>query len=77
MNIINNEYCSIKLGPEIPIERVYIPKVIARITICGVLTMEVRENMNWNAPTPEQIKNLKEILNIDVELIGEDNGKKE
>ena len=28
--------------------------------------------MDWNPPTPEQIKNLKEMLNIDVKLIGED-----
>lgn len=33
--------------------------------------------MDWTPPTPEQIKNLKEMLNIDVELIGENDGKKE
>ena len=48
----------------------YVPKVIAKITICGALTMEVRENMDWDPPTPEQIKNLKETFNIDVELCG-------
>lgn len=50
-----------------------IPKVIAKITICGALTLEVREDMGWNPPTPEQIKNLKEMLNIDVKLMGETN----
>ena len=49
-----------------------IPKVIAKITLCGAFVMEINEGMNWNPPTPEQIKNLKEILNIDVKLIGED-----
>jgi len=51
-------------------QRFYIPKVIAKITICGALTLEVREGMDWNPPTPEQIKNLKENFNIDVELVG-------
>lgn len=51
-------------------QRFYIPKVIAKISICGALTMEVRENMEWDPPTPEQIKNLKETFNIDVELCG-------
>lgn len=48
-----------------------VPKVIAKVNICGALKFEVTEDMNWNPPTPEQIKNLKEMLNIDVELIGE------
>ena len=50
-----------------------VPKVIAKITICGALTIEVQEGTNWNPPTPEQIKNLKETFNIDVELIGDNN----
>ena len=48
-------------------------KVVAKITWCGVFEMTVYDYMNWNPPTPEQIKNLKEMLNIDVELMGEDN----
>lgn len=52
-------------------------KVVAKITFCGVFEMAVYDYMDWNAPTPEQIKNLKEMLNIDVELIGETDGKKE
>lgn len=54
-----------------------IPKVVAKITFCGAFDMEVYDYMNWNPPTSEQIKNLKEMLNIDVELIGETDGKKE
>lgn len=48
-------------------------KVIAKITLCGVFEMTVYGYMNWNPPTTEQIKNLKETFNIDVELIGEKN----
>lgn len=47
-------------------------KVVAKIIFCGVFEIPVYDYMDWNPPTPEQIKNLKEILNIDVELIGED-----
>lgn len=47
-------------------------KVVAKITFCGVFEMTVYDYMDWNPPTPEQIKNLKEMLNIDVKLIGED-----
>ena len=52
-----------------------VPKVIAEITLCGALTIEISEGMDWNPPTPEQIKNLKEMLNIDVKLIGEDDNE--
>ena len=45
-----------------------IPKVIAKITLCGALTTEITEDMDWNPPTQEQIKNLKEMLNIDVKF---------
>lgn len=51
-----------------------VPKMIARITFCGAFEMNVYDYMDWNAPTPEQIKNLKEMLNIDVELM--EGGKK-
>lgn len=48
-------------------------RVIAKITLCGVFEMAVYDCMDWNPPTPEQIKNLKEMLNIDVKLMGETN----
>lgn len=54
------------------VNSICIPKTIARVTICGALIVAITEDMNWNPPTPEQIKNLKEMLNIDVKLIGED-----
>lgn len=53
------------------VNSIRIPKVIAKITLCGALTIGITEDMNWNPPTLEQIKNLKETFNIDVELIGE------
>lgn len=69
---MNSGYYISTLQPDVPVELVRIPKVIAKITLCGAFVMEINEGMNWNPPTPEQIKNLKEILNIDVKLIGED-----
>lgn len=68
---MNKEYDISTLHSGAPIERLHIPKVIARITLCGAFVMEINEGMNWNPPTTEQIKNLKEMLNIDVRLIGE------
>lgn len=52
-------------------------KPIARITLCGSINFTIYDNMNFIKPTPEQIKNLKEMLCIDVELPeeGADNGK--
>ena len=57
------------------VNSICIPKTIARVTICGALIVAITEDMDWNPPTPEQIKNLKEMLNIDVRLIEEDNGE--
>lgn len=45
------------------------PKPVARITICGAIGYTVTDQHNFIEPTPEQIKNLKTLLNIDVELI--------
>lgn len=53
-------------------QKFIVSKVVAKITLCGVFEMTVYDYMDWNPPTPEQIKNLKEMLNIDVKLIGED-----
>lgn len=74
---ISNGYYISTVNPDVPIEQPmasthFVPKVIARITLCGAFVMEINEGMDWNPPTPEQIKNLKEMLNIDVKLIGED-----
>ena len=44
------------------------PKTIARITLCGALHFDILDNMNFTKPTEEQIKNLRDMLCIDVEL---------
>ncbi len=54
-------------------QKIIIPKVIAKITLCGAFRIDIYDYMDWNPPTPEQIKNLKKMLNIDIELIGEKN----
>lgn len=44
------------------------PKLIANITICGALTFNITDNMSFVKPTKDQIKNLHDLLCIDVEL---------
>ena len=48
------------------------PKVVATITICGCLRYSVTEDANFKKPTPEQIKNLHDLLNIDVVILDEE-----
>ena len=46
------------------------PKTIANVKICGSIIINITdETSGWIEPTPEQIKNLKEMLCIDVELL--------
>lgn len=55
------------------------PKLIARITICGALHIHIYEkcgNTDFIIPTPEQRKNLKEMLCIDVEVFDEKKERK-
>lgn len=47
---------------------IMVPKTIARITLCGALHIDILDNMNFTKPTEEQIKNLRDMLCIDVEL---------
>lgn len=49
-----------------------VPKPVARIILCGAMTFTIMDNMSFNRPTEEQIKNLKEVFNIEVELLNED-----
>ena len=44
------------------------PKTIARIKLCGVMVFDVTDMMPWKKPTEEQIKNLHDMLCIDVEI---------
>lgn len=48
------------------------PKPVARITICGAIGYTVTDQHNFIKPNPEQIANLKKLLNIDVELFDEE-----
>lgn len=48
------------------------PKNIAKITVCGCLTIMVNNKTHFVMPTEEQRKNLKEMLCIDVEPLQED-----
>lgn len=54
------------------------PKPIAKITLCGCIHLTLTDEVKGSfiKPTPEQIKNLKEMLCIDVELLeeGDENG---
>lgn len=47
------------------------PKRVARISICGVVCLDIDDTMAFTKPTPEQIKNLKDTFCIDVELFDE------
>lgn len=47
-----------------------IPKPIARVRICGAIVLTITDKTEgFIKPTPEQIKNLKELFCIDVELL--------
>ena len=45
------------------------PKVIAKIKLCGTVTININETMAWKKPTDEQIKNLHDLFCIDVEIL--------
>lgn len=46
------------------------PKTIARIKLCGgAMTFDITEYVSWKKPTEEQIKNLHNMLCIDVEIL--------
>ena len=46
------------------------PKTIARIKLCGgAMTFDITDYMSWKRPTKEQIRNLHDMLCIDVEIL--------
>ena len=45
------------------------PKVIAKIKLCGAVTINIDEDMAWKKPTDAQIKNLHDLFCIDVEIL--------
>jgi hypothetical protein len=42
------------------------PKKVATIKLCGTLTFNIDDTMQWQRPTDEQIKNLRELFCIEV-----------
>lgn len=48
------------------------PKQVARITICGCFHLDIFDNIEFIRPTEEQIKNLHDMLCIDVTLFDEE-----
>lgn len=48
------------------------PKAVAEITICGAVHLRIDDTMEFIKPTPEQIKNLHDMLCIDVKLCEEE-----
>ena len=61
-----------KTSCDIPMPEVvecYKPKTIARIKLCGAMIFTVTERMSWEKPTEEQIKNLHDMLCIDIEIL--------
>lgn len=44
------------------------PKPIAKISICDAISFTILDTMSFTKPTEEQIKNLHDLLCIDVEL---------
>lgn len=51
---------------------VHVPKTVAEITVCGAVKLCVTDIMGFIKPTPEQIKNLHDMLCIDVKLYDEE-----
>ena len=43
-------------------------KTVATISICGCIHFDIKDDMNFIKPTPEQIKNLHDLFCIDVKL---------
>ena len=46
-----------------------VPKCIAKIRLCGAIIFRIDDTMPFVKPTEEQIKNLHDMLCIDVELL--------
>lgn len=62
-----------KTSCDIPMPEVvaiYPPKTIARIKLCGgAMTFTITDGAPWEKPTEDQIKNLHDMLCIDVEIL--------
>ena len=49
-----------------------VPKVIGEIKVCGFLHIAVMDDQDFSRPTKEQIKNLHNMLCIDVVMFDEE-----
>lgn len=60
-----------KTSCDIPMPEIVVslPKTIARIKLCGAMVFNVTDMMPWKKPTEEQIKNLHDMLCIDIEIL--------
>lgn len=73
VNFYDKEDDVVKTSCDIPMPEVVEyrkPKTIARIKLCGgAMSFDVTEYTSWKKPTEEQIKNLHDMLCIDVEIL--------
>lgn len=73
VNFYDKEDDIAKTSCDIPMPKVVEfckPKTIARIKLCGgAMTFTVTDYMSWEKPTEEQIKNLHDMLCIDIEIL--------
>lgn len=54
--------------------KIGIPQPIARITLCGAISLVIEDDIDFVFPTEEQRKNLKEMLCIEVEDLRKNHG---
>ena len=71
VNFYDKEDDVAKTSCDIPMPEVVAssPKTIARIKLCGAMVFNVTDMMPWEKPTEEQIKNLHDMLCIDIEIL--------
>jgi hypothetical protein len=63
-SIMDNENI---INPDCGGYSIRVPKRVATIKLCGgAMTFYIDDTMQWQRPTDEQIKNLKELLAIEV-----------
>ena len=55
------------ISPDCEGYSIRVPKRVATIKLCGgALTFDINDTMQWQRPTDEQIKNLKNLFCIEV-----------
>lgn len=72
VNFYDKEDGVAKTSCDIPMPEIVAnsPKTIARIKLCGgAVIFDITEYVPWKKPTEEQIKNLHDMLCIDIEIL--------